>query len=95
MTKFYQNGDSFIPGDHTRARDTLIAAGIYDRLGNFGPYHSRMTASDRGRIIEEFVLGDYSYTIVRGEITVLGGSRQTEDVAYYQPAKKQTVAGSI
>ena len=66
-TKTYINGQPEIAGQHTAAREVLVKAGIYGRLGNFGPFfHNKF--SRRFSIVETIVRGGYEFTIVETEV---------------------------
>ena len=90
--KLYVNGmeDSI---DHFRAaREELLKAGIYQRLGNFGPLFPNKL--DRHyKHIETLTLGGYEFMIIESEVmsfsfsTMEVSKPHTQREAWYQPLK--------
>ncbi len=66
-TKKYINGLEENSGDLSRARAQLIKSGIYQTLGNFGPYFPNKETR-RHKKIETFVIEDIEFTIIESEV---------------------------
>ena len=65
--KQYINGNEEKRGDMLRAKELLITAGIYRKMGNFGPYFPNKL--DRQvKHIEKFVKDGFEFTIVESEV---------------------------
>ena len=81
----YINGNEHIPGDHIHARAILSRSGIYQKLGNFGPYFS-----EKNNIIHKEIKiwdeGGFSFTMVEYIAFSLGGNEGTTKAVWYQRA---------
>ena len=65
--KVYVNGREEQRGEMIRARDLLVKAGIYQKMGNFGPYFPNK-GSRSHKQLETFVIEDMEYTIIESEV---------------------------
>lgn len=65
--KHYINGNVEKSGEHTRARNLLIAAGVYQTLGGFAPYYSHK-ASRIMKVEKVFTIEDIEFTLIKREV---------------------------
>lgn len=65
--KVYVNGREEQRGEMIRARDLLVKAGIYQKMGNFGPYFPNKESRIHKKL-ETFVIEDMEYTIIESEV---------------------------
>ena len=65
--KQYINGNEEKRGDMLRAKELLITAGIYRKMGNFGPYFPNKL-DRKVEHIEKFVKDGFEFTIVESEV---------------------------
>lgn len=90
--KLYVNGVTEQSGDFKRAKELLVKAGLYQKMGNFGPYfpdkESRLVTK-----LETIVLEDMEYTIIESEVmsfsfNQMGVSKPyMQKEAWFQPIK--------
>jgi hypothetical protein len=90
--KLYVNGVTEQSGDFKRAKELLVKAGLYQKMGNFGPYfpnkESRLVTK-----LETIVLEDMEYTIIESEVMSLSFSQMEvskpymQKEAWFQPVK--------
>lgn len=67
IQKNYQNGALAERSDFSRAKEILIRAGIYQRMGNFAPYTpSRVNRIHR--VLETIVIEGMEFTIIEQEV---------------------------
>jgi len=88
--KVYVNGREEQRGDMTRAKELLVKAGIYQKMGNFGPYFPNKESRYHTKL-EVLVIEDMEYTIIESEVMSfsLGSMSMSEPYmqkeAWFQP----------
>jgi hypothetical protein len=95
--KVYVNGitaDSSQQGsDFRRAKELLIKAGVYRKMGNFGPFYPNKK-SRIYTVLETLVIEEMEYTIIESEVMSfsLGSMSMSkpymEKEAWFQPTKR-------
>ena len=65
--KQYINGNVEQRGDMLRAKELLIKAGIYRKMGNFGPYFPNKEQRSHKKI-DIFIIEDIEFTIIESEV---------------------------
>ena len=91
--KTYVNGLESDFSDFGRAKDALIKAGLYRKLGNFGPFYPNKLKREFS-VVETFVLDGFEFTVIESEVmslsfdllTVSQPHKQLE--AWFQPVTK-------
>jgi hypothetical protein len=89
--KCYVNGKEEKAGEFTKAKEVLIRKGLYQTLGNFGPYFPNKLQRVVN-LVETFVLDGFEFTIVESEVMALStssvkaSSSNNHKEAWYQPA---------
>lgn len=67
IQKNYQNGALAESSDFSRAKEILIRAGIYQKMGNFAPYTpSRVNRIHK--VLETLVIDGMEFTIIEQEV---------------------------
>ena len=88
--KRYVNGQLEVSGQHTKARDILVRAGIYRRLGNFGPFFPNKL-NRQFSVVETFVREGFEFTIIESEVisfslgTLTASAPHKQLEAWFQP----------
>ena len=86
----YKNGREETTGDFLRAKEVLIAKGLYRTLGNFGP-HTASKEDIIHQVVEVFTEGGFQFTLIEHEVMSLGMDFRTvsaprrERTAWYMP----------
>ena len=66
-TKTYVNGKPFQAGDSTKAKEIMIAKGIFQKLGNWGEYTPNKTKR-LVKHIETFVVDGFEFRVIESEV---------------------------
>jgi hypothetical protein len=88
--KTYVNGQTEESGHFVQARDILVKAGIYRKLGNFGPFFPNKLQRHFS-IVETFVKDGFEFNIIESEVisfsldTLSTSAPHRHREAWYQP----------
>ncbi len=82
-TKKYINGLEENPGDLSRARAQLIKSGIYQTLGNFGPFFPNKL-NRTYQVIDRFEKEGFEFTIIESEVMSFSMGFQSMSEPYKQ-----------
>jgi hypothetical protein len=89
--KNYVNGKAIQLGETQKAREILLAKGIYQTLGNFGAYTPNKLSRLRVKEIETFVEDGFEFRIIESEVmsfslsTLEVSKPHTQKECWYQP----------
>jgi len=81
--KQYINGNEEKRCDMLRAKELLITAGIYRKMGNFGPYFPNKESRCHKKL-ETFTIEDIEYTIIESEVMSFSFSTMGVSEPYIQ-----------